>query len=161
VSAVTVTRDRHPLAGHRLAVFGRMRRHGRLELLVVLPDGSKTLLPAAWTDMDAATSSGEEEAATAATLGSLADLLGACALASRLAARAADQEQAARQFPCEEDHRAAHSAQFDAPAGTGATPDRPSAASRTADRSGGDAAGPADRPGGRCDQRDRQRGGER
>ena len=48
--SVRVTRARHPLAGHQLRVLGRMRRHGRLELLVVLPDGSKSLLPAAWTD---------------------------------------------------------------------------------------------------------------
>jgi hypothetical protein len=27
-----------------------MRRHGAVELLLVLPDGSKSLVPAAWTD---------------------------------------------------------------------------------------------------------------
>ena len=42
-------RPRHPLAGRELRVLGGMRRHGRLELLLVLPDGSKRLIPAAWT----------------------------------------------------------------------------------------------------------------
>ena len=50
---VTVTRQRDPLEGQRLPVLGRLRRHGGAELLVVLPDGSKRLIPAAWTDADA------------------------------------------------------------------------------------------------------------
>ena len=44
-----ITRVRHPLEGRELRVLGGMRRHGRLELLLVLPDGSKSLVPAAWT----------------------------------------------------------------------------------------------------------------
>ena len=40
-----ITRPRHPLAGLELRVLGGMRRHGRLELLLVLPDGSKRLIP--------------------------------------------------------------------------------------------------------------------
>jgi hypothetical protein len=28
-----------------------MHRHGQLELILVLPDGSKSLIPAAWTDL--------------------------------------------------------------------------------------------------------------
>ncbi len=51
---MTVTRDRHPLRGCELPVLGRMQRHGAVELLVVLPDGSKTLLPAVFTDAVAA-----------------------------------------------------------------------------------------------------------
>ena len=31
-------------------MLGSMRRHGALELLVVLPDGAKRLIPAAWTE---------------------------------------------------------------------------------------------------------------
>lgn len=79
---VRVTRGRHPLQGCVLPVLGRMRRHGRLELLLVLPDGSKSLLPAEWTDCgeaaDAGTGEGEP---VAATVGSLADLLHARAVA--------------------------------------------------------------------------------
>ena len=73
---VVVTRRRHPLEGQSLRELGRMRRHGRLELLLVLPDGSKSLIPAAWTDLDRAADSTDTDAdAVVATLGSLADLL--------------------------------------------------------------------------------------
>ena len=106
-ATVLVTRARHPLAGHQLRVLGRMRRHGRLELLVVLPDGSKSLLPAAWTDQDsspAAASATASDAASdaagkgagAATLGSLADLAHAATLvAALLAGVGVQREQAA------------------------------------------------------------------
>ena len=40
-SVVVVTRRRHPLEGQSLRELGRMRRHGRLELLLVLPDGGR------------------------------------------------------------------------------------------------------------------------
>src|SRR5947208_16114066 len=49
-----------------------MRRHGKLDLILVLPDGSRSLIPASWTDLDP---SAPSEAATLATLGSIADLL--------------------------------------------------------------------------------------
>ena len=65
---MTVTRDRHPLQGRSLRVLGRMHRHGALELLVVLPDGSKTLLPAVFTDAAAAAD------VVVATVGSIEDL---------------------------------------------------------------------------------------
>ena len=45
-----MTRHRDALEGQRLTVLGRSRRCGRAELLVVLPDGSKRVIPAAWTD---------------------------------------------------------------------------------------------------------------
>ena len=50
---VVITRPRHPLEGLELRVLGGMRRHGRLELLLVLPDGSKRLIPAEWTSQHA------------------------------------------------------------------------------------------------------------
>ena len=51
-----------------MRVLGRMQRHGAVELLVVLPDGSKTLLPAVFTDAVAAAD------VVAATVGSIEDL---------------------------------------------------------------------------------------
>jgi hypothetical protein len=45
---ITVMDGMLPLMGRRLQVIGEMRRLGRNELLVVLSDGSKTLIPAAW-----------------------------------------------------------------------------------------------------------------
>jgi len=135
-----ITRRRDPLEGHSLQVLGRLRRHGGLELLVVLPDGSKRLIPAAWTDLEA----GSDDVEAAATLGALGDLLAACALVSVLSARETDA-QAARQSPCKEDHRAACAAQSDAGAGSGAIPDASRSASRTAGRRRDRAAGRSDR----------------
>ena len=43
VTEVRVTRSRDVLEGQILPVTGRLRRHGRLELLVVLPDGTSRL----------------------------------------------------------------------------------------------------------------------
>jgi hypothetical protein len=103
VTSVVITRPRHPLEGQRLRVAGRMRRHGRLELLLVLPDGSKRLIPQAWTDQF-----GDGAADGVATLGALADLLAACALVGDLAGRArTGQGQAACQSPSKEDFHAA------------------------------------------------------
>ena len=56
------------MQGCELRVLGRMHRHGAVELLVVLPDGSKTLLPAVFTDAVAATE------VVVATVGSIEDL---------------------------------------------------------------------------------------
>ena len=47
---VMVTRHRDALEGQRLTVLGRSCRSGRAELLVLLPDGSKRVIPEAWTD---------------------------------------------------------------------------------------------------------------
>jgi hypothetical protein len=146
VTAVTLTRRRHPFEGRSLQVLGRMRRHGAAELLVVLPDGSKRLIPAAWTDLEQP-ASGDD---AAATLGSVPDLLHASVLVSGLSARAADgREQAARQSPSKEDNRAACAAQSDAGSAPGATagPDGP--ASRAAGASGDVAAGLPDSQGSR------------
>jgi hypothetical protein len=51
-----------------------MRRRGRLELIVVLPDGSHLMVPAAWTDLQA--TADQVEAGTG-TLASLEGLLAA------------------------------------------------------------------------------------
>ena len=81
----------------RLAVFGWMRKHGQLELCLVLPDGSKSLIPAAWTDLDG----DAEPAGTAETLGSLADFLHARAVVDGLIHRA----EAAQREGCGEADR--------------------------------------------------------
>ena len=59
-----------------MRVLGGMRRHGAVELLLELPDGSKSLVPAAWTD---SARPGMRRLGLAwSTLGSLADLLHVC-----------------------------------------------------------------------------------
>ena len=88
-----------------------MRRHGHLELLLVLPDGSKSLLPAAWTDLD---DTATDKRTRPTTVGTVADLLAACERVADLVSRlttAVDEEQAARQSSCEEDNRGACAAQ--------------------------------------------------
>jgi hypothetical protein len=111
---VVIVRERDPLQGQRLRVLGRMRRGSGVELLVVLADGSKRLVPAAWTDLDQPGSLPAEATASSSdlALGSVTDLLRACTLVDGLGARAGtEREQAARQSPAKEDHRAACPAQ--------------------------------------------------
>ena len=75
-ATVRIVRPRHPLEGRPLELIGWMRRRRQLELFVVLQDGSRLLVPAAWTDLE-----GPRAAATCratgreGTLGSLEDLL--------------------------------------------------------------------------------------
>lgn len=55
---MTITRVGHPLRGQRLRVVragGERRKDQRI--LVVLPDGSPTLIPVAWTDLAAKSTS--------------------------------------------------------------------------------------------------------
>src|SRR6266511_2046010 len=79
MSVVTITRCKDPLDGQQVRVLGRLRRHGEAELLVVLPDGSKRMIPLSWTDAQPA-----GECDGAATLGGLGDLLAACVLVAAL-----------------------------------------------------------------------------
>ena len=145
VTAVTLTRRRHPFEGRSLQVLGSMRRHGVAELLVVLPDGSKRLIPAAWTDLEQPAAAGDDGAAT---VGSVRDLLQLSVLVSGLSARAAGgREQAARKSPCKEDDRAACAAQFDAGPDSGASPGPHRAVPGPAGGRGDGAAGRPDRQG--------------
>ena len=47
-----ITREGHPFEGRALAVIGSIRRRGVLFALACLPDGSRALIPAQWTDWD-------------------------------------------------------------------------------------------------------------
>src|ERR1039458_3880336 len=48
---VTIVRPRHAFEGQSLEVLGWLRRDGELQLTLVLPDGTRSLIPAAWTDL--------------------------------------------------------------------------------------------------------------
>ena len=74
-----ILRARHAFEGVSLALVGWMRRRGRLELLLVLPDGSRAWVPAAWTDLE-----GGAAPRAAGELGSLADLEAARRVLDRL-----------------------------------------------------------------------------
>jgi hypothetical protein len=140
-TVVTIIRRKDPLSGQRVQVLGRLRRHGQAELLVVLPDGSKRMIPQTWTDAEPT-----QEGDATATLGGLGDLLAACALVSALSTE--QKGQAARQSPCKEDSHATCPAQSAATTVSGATPDRVSSPARIRDRRGDRAAGQPDRQSG-------------
>ena len=121
---VRVTRARHPFEGTVLDVLGVMRKQGRDELLVVLPDGSKTLMPAAWTDHGCGAEGGADAADhVEVRLASAQELLCASVLVRSLRARAISaSEQAARMSPTKENERAACTAESDARASSSASP---------------------------------------
>src|SRR3954451_954442 len=87
--STVVTRKRHPFEGCRLSVIRSLTRRGILDLLVILPDGSRTLIPAAWTDWNdgqeaKAKSSTGGEADVVETLCTISDLLKARAVTDAL-----------------------------------------------------------------------------
>src|SRR5581483_4866673 len=47
---VTITRRHHPFEGQSLEVLRQAHMSTGLQFLVILPDGSKSLVPAEWTD---------------------------------------------------------------------------------------------------------------
>ena len=49
---VTITRKGHAFDGQNLAAIGSLSRRGVLFVLVSLPDGSRSLIPAKWTDWE-------------------------------------------------------------------------------------------------------------
>ena len=69
---MTVTRPYHPFEGQSLAILGSIHKRGRLYLTLILPDQSRSHIPAAWTDL---TPTSAAPAMPSATLGSLDDLL--------------------------------------------------------------------------------------
>jgi hypothetical protein len=48
--SVVITRERHPFEGRSLAVIHSIRRRGVRLVLVILPNGTRSLIPVAWTD---------------------------------------------------------------------------------------------------------------
>jgi hypothetical protein len=83
-----------------LRVLGRMLRHSGVELLVVLPDGSKTLMPAGFTD---AVLAGEPPAAT---VGSVVELLQLAVVVASLLPPAVAGVEDATGIPTKEEPRA-------------------------------------------------------
>ena len=74
---MTILRERHPFEGRCLPVMSTIKRRGTLLLLVVLPDGSRSLIPASWSDWQAAADSPSESQSNhrKPCLAPLADLL--------------------------------------------------------------------------------------
>ena len=78
-ASVIITREGHPFEGGVLAVIGSIRRRGILFALACLPDGSRALIPAQWTDWDeghcGSVRACREANASSRALSSLGDLL--------------------------------------------------------------------------------------
>jgi hypothetical protein len=128
---VRVVRPGHPLHGLDLPVWGRLRLRGVAMVVLVLPDGSKERIPAAW-----AGEGGGEDPATP-VVATAADLLRLLRVIPGVPATAGNRaEQAARQSPGKEDDRAACTTQSAAGPGSGATiaAGRPAALARRASR---------------------------
>ncbi len=47
---MTIIRPHHPFEGQSLEVLRHARMRGILQFVLILPDGSKSLIPADWTD---------------------------------------------------------------------------------------------------------------
>jgi hypothetical protein len=89
---VTIQRERHPFEGRSLQLMGTVKRRGTLLLLVVLPDGSRSLVPAGWTDWKATTQAVDEPSTSGSghgerCLAPLTDLLHARAIVDALLGR--------------------------------------------------------------------------
>jgi len=140
---VRVVRPGHPLHGLDLPVWGRLRLRGVAMVVLVLPDGSKERIPAAWVGEGG----GEDPAAP--VVAAAAALLRLLRVISGIAGTAGNRpEQAARQSPGKEDDRAACPAQPAAGPGSGATitAGRPATPAHRASR--GRDRGTPDHPGG-------------
>jgi hypothetical protein len=140
---VRVVRPGYPLHGLDLPVWGRLRLRGVAMVVLVLPDGSKERIPAAW----AGEGGGEDPAAP--VVAAAADLLRLLRVISGVPATAGNRaEQAARQSPGKEDDRAACTAQSAAGPGSGAAiaAGQPAALAHRAGR--GRDRGTPDHPGG-------------
>ena len=152
---VRVARPGHPLHGLDLPVWGWLRLRGVAMVVLVLPDGSRKRVPAAWAHEGGSEDTGAPAAAVVAAAG---DLLRLLRVISGIPATVGNHaEQAARQSPGKEDDRAACTAQSAAGPGSGATiragqpatpahrasrgrdrdtPDHPGGATRIAGRAG-------------------------
>ena len=116
---VRVVRPGHPLHGLDLPVWGRLRLRGVAMVVLVLADGSRKRIPAAWAHEGGSEDTGAPAAAVVAAAG---DLLRLLRVISGIPATAGNRpEQAARQSPGKEDDRAACPTQSAAGPGSGAT----------------------------------------
>src|SRR6185436_8014309 len=97
---VTIVRPRHPFEGMALDVLGWCHRRGELHLTLVLPDGTRGLIPAAWTDLRALRNSSREGLQDqSATLAHRSELLQARAVVEALLRRIEASDTARRSTP--------------------------------------------------------------
>src|SRR3989442_771721 len=73
--SVTITRSHHAFEGQSLVVQGRVHRQARVHLLLVLPDGSRSLIPAEWTDLQSSEHTSVADLSAGVSLAPLSELL--------------------------------------------------------------------------------------
>ena len=81
---VMITRTHHPFEGKKLPIFGVRRFQGKLHLMLILPNGSRSLIPTEWTDLGASQHTAPASANLNPRLGSVGDLLHARAVVDAL-----------------------------------------------------------------------------
>lgn len=92
---VRVVRNGHAFEGHELAVISRSRRGGQLYLLLSLPDQSRSLIPASWTDLRARIEAapGDGTSSPQPLLATLEDLLKARNVIDTMLSRKTDAKE--------------------------------------------------------------------
>ena len=107
---VRITRPQHPFDGKTLAVFGRRRYQGKPHLVLILPDGSRSLIPTEWTDLDSFPPGSLAGPKLNTPLGCVTDLLHARAVVDALLNRHAPSDGNGEKSDREEsDHLATQS----------------------------------------------------
>ena len=144
---VTITRPHHPFEGKTLPVFGLGRYRGKLHLTLILPNGSRSLIPVEWTDLNAAQQSLLVPLNTNLHFGSLSDLLHAVAVVDALLHRRALSHGSDAKLIDEENHSATPSKL--SRHSHSRNPDMGNAGQRT-QNTGDRSSGTADRPGNPC-----------
>ena len=87
-------------------VQGRVHRQGRAHLLIVLPDGSRSLIPAEWTDLPSSEDAPVTDPSPGVSLAPLSDLLHARTIVDALLRQlpAADESAAGKRAGKERQH---------------------------------------------------------
>ena len=82
-----ITREKHPLQGKSLSVLGRMHRNGTLNLILTLPDGGSSLIPAVWTDFSGVSAKQSQNNPHTSHIACLGDLMHARTVVDALLGR--------------------------------------------------------------------------
>jgi hypothetical protein len=107
---VRIIRPQHPFDGKALAVFGRRRYQGKPHLILILPDGSRSLIPTEWTDLDSSMPGSLVLPKQNTPLGFVKDLLHTRAVVDALLhRRASSVNNGEKSVPEENAHLATHS----------------------------------------------------
>jgi hypothetical protein len=116
---VKIVRERHAFEGMALEVLAWCRRRGELQLTLVLPDGTRSLVPAAWTDLHTSQDrpSSKEQRSQAASLAPRSELLHVRTVINALLQRLEAANTAPPSVSAESSHAAAELSRTTVPAG--------------------------------------------